>query len=297
MLDLFSGIGGFSLGLERAGMETVAFCEIDSYCRKVLKKHWPSIPIHEDIRNLNGEQYRGTVDVVCGGFPCQPYSVAGKQLGEEDDRALWPEMYRIIREVEPAWIIGENVDGFRTMGLDACISDLEDSGYAVQTFDIPACGVGAPHIRHRLWIVANTSSKRRRKITRSSSTNEGEYAGRSEVQDYIACGHGQSRDDSNPAQLQRSEIVGCQQNGTSERGEGGGIHGNANGAGCRQQRRPEPIRTKQSSAERASWRITESPVCGADDVVPRRVDRLRSLGNSVVPAIPELIGRAIMEVA
>ena len=109
VLDLFSGIGGFSLGLERAGMKTIAFCEQDEYCQKVLKKHWPDVPIHNDIRELDGTQYRGAVDVVCGGFPCQPFSQAGKRAGKDDDRDLWPEMFRIIREVQPARVIGENV--------------------------------------------------------------------------------------------------------------------------------------------------------------------------------------------
>ena len=154
VLDLFSGIGGFSLGLGRAGMETVQFCEIDNYCQKVLAKHWPGIPIHDDIRTLDGEQFRGAVGVVCGGFPCQPFSSAGKRAGKNDDRDLWPEMYRIIREVQPAWVVGENVAGFVDMELDRTLSDLENSGYACQTFEIPACAVAAHHQRMRVWIVA-----------------------------------------------------------------------------------------------------------------------------------------------
>jgi DNA-cytosine methyltransferase len=153
VLDLFSGIGGFSLGLERAGMQTVAFCENDKFCRKVLAKHWPDIPIHENIEELDGRQYRGTIQLVCGGFPCQPFSVAGEQRGSEDDRALWPEMLRVIREVEPAWVIGENVSGIINMELDNVLSDLEDSGYSCQTFVIPACAVDAKHRRDRVWVV------------------------------------------------------------------------------------------------------------------------------------------------
>ena len=116
VLDLFSGIGGFSLGLERTGgFETVAFCEIDPFCRQVLAKHWPDVPIHEDVRSLNGDAI-GPVDVVCGGYPCQPFSLAGKRAGQEDDRHLWPEMYRIMDELRPAWFIGENVAGHVSMG-------------------------------------------------------------------------------------------------------------------------------------------------------------------------------------
>ncbi len=122
VLDLFSGIGGFSLGLERAGMETVAFCEIEEYPRKILAKHWPDVPIYDDVRELNYERLKSDgntdIDVLCGGFPCQPFSVAGKQRGKEDDRHLWPEMFRLLQETRPTWLIGENVAGFITMALD-----------------------------------------------------------------------------------------------------------------------------------------------------------------------------------
>lgn len=158
VLDLFSGIGGFSLGLERAGMETVAFCEIDKFCQKVLKKHWPGVEIFEDITKLDGKQFNGAIDVVCGGFPCQPYSVAGKQKAEKDSRHLWPEMLRIIREAKPTWVIGENVKGIIKLGLDTVCKDLEAEGYTIRLFNIPACGVGAPHRRERIWIVAYTNN-------------------------------------------------------------------------------------------------------------------------------------------
>jgi DNA (cytosine-5)-methyltransferase 1 len=153
VLDLFSGIGGFSLGLERAGMETVAFCEIDPYCRAVLRKHWPGVPIFEDVRTLRGTDV-GPVGVICGGFPCQPYSVAGKKMGSEDDRALWPEYRRLVKELRPSWVVGENVIGIVGMELDNVLADLEALGYATRTFDIPACAVGANHERRRVWIVA-----------------------------------------------------------------------------------------------------------------------------------------------
>tara|TARA_Y100000114_G_scaffold85559_1_gene79074 strand:- start:618 stop:1700 length:1083 start_codon:yes stop_codon:yes gene_type:complete len=154
VLDLFSGIGGFSLGLERAGFQTVAFCEYDDFCQKVLKKHWPDIPIHTDIKELDGHEYRGAVELVCGGFPCQPYSVAGKRGGASDDRALWKEMFRVIREIQPAYVLGENVPGIISIQLDDVLSDLESEGYATQSFIIPACGVDARHRRDRVWIVA-----------------------------------------------------------------------------------------------------------------------------------------------
>jgi len=159
VLDLFSGIGGFSLGLEWAGMETVAFCEQDEYCKKVLRRHWPDVPIHNDIKELDGNEYRGSVELVCGGFPCQPFSVAGQRRGEEDDRALWKEMYRVIREVQPAWVFGENVTGIISMELDNVLLDLEDEGYATQAFVLPACALDARHRRDRVFILAHKKGR------------------------------------------------------------------------------------------------------------------------------------------
>ena len=161
-------------------MQTVAFCENDKFCQKVLAKHWPDIPIHENIEELDGRQYRGTVDLVCGGFPCQPFSVAGQQRGAEDDRALWPEMLRVIREVEPAWVIGENVSGIINMELDNVLSDLENSGYSCQTFVIPACAVDAPHRRDRVWIIASHANL---KSKPDGSQHEGQRSGQLDVAD------------------------------------------------------------------------------------------------------------------
>jgi len=167
MLDLFSGIGGFSLAAHWAGIKTVAFCEIDPYCRQVLSRHWPQTPIYQDVRELTRERLEQdgvidnvrTIDIVCGGFPCQPFSVAGKQRGKEDDRHLWPEMARIIQDIRPTWVLGENVTGIIKLALDDVLSDLESIGYTCRTFVIPACAVGAPHRRERVWIVAHTTRK------------------------------------------------------------------------------------------------------------------------------------------
>jgi len=160
-LDLFSGIGGFAL----AGRNTwgpdhkvVAFCEIDKYCQRVLKKHWPDVPIFSDIRELDGKAYTDD-DLLTGGFPCQPFSVAGQQRGKDDDRYLWPEMLRIISEARPRWIIGENVPGIVGLGLDTVLSDLESQGYEAQTFVIPACAKDAPHRRDRVWVTAHSDSQ------------------------------------------------------------------------------------------------------------------------------------------
>jgi DNA (cytosine-5)-methyltransferase 1 len=166
-IELFAGIGGISLAAEWAGIETVAFCEREPFCQKILKKHWPNVPIFEDVRTLNKQTLQdrgidvGTVDVISGGFPCQPYSIAGKRKGTEDDRDLWPEMFRIIEEIKPRWVVGENVANFARMELDRTLSDLESIGYETQAFIIPACAVGAIHRRDRTFIVANADSKLR----------------------------------------------------------------------------------------------------------------------------------------
>lgn len=163
-LDLFSGIGGFSLGLERTGgFKTVAFCEIEDFPRRVLNKHWPTIPIHNDIREIEPSDI-GAVDVICGGYPCQPFSNAGERRGAEDDRNLWPEMRRLIDGLRPRWVIGENVAGHISMGLDDVLSDLEALDYTCRSFVVPACAVDAPHRRDRVWTIAHTEIVQRFEI-------------------------------------------------------------------------------------------------------------------------------------
>ena len=153
-LDLFSGIGGFSIAAQNCGYRTVAFCEKEPYAQQILKERWPGIKTHPNIFTLNGGDYAG-VDLLTGGFPCQPFSVAGKRRGSADDRALWPQMLRVIDEARPAWLIGENVAGIVTMELDNILSDLEAIGYAAWPLVIPACAVDARHRRDRVWIVAH----------------------------------------------------------------------------------------------------------------------------------------------
>jgi DNA-cytosine methyltransferase len=162
-LDLFSGIGGFSLGLERTGnFETVAFCEIDKYCKLLLQKHWKGVKIYDDVKKITKEGFEAdgisSPDVITGGFPCQPFSVAGKHKGTDDDRHLWPQMFRIIKAFKPRFVIGENVRGIINIQdgvvFETVCTDLESEGYEVQPFIIPAAGVGAPHRRERVWIIA-----------------------------------------------------------------------------------------------------------------------------------------------
>jgi DNA (cytosine-5)-methyltransferase 1 len=185
ILDLFSGLGGFSLGLERTGkFKTVAFCEIDKYCTLLLQKHWKGIKIYEDVRKINKEQFDTDgieyPDIITGGFPCQPFSVAGKQKGTGDDRHLWPEMFRIIKTFKPKFVIGENVKGLINIQdgvvFETVCTDLESEGYEVQAFNIPAAGVGAPHRRERIWILATN-------VANSISDNEREQVTRGDEEE------------------------------------------------------------------------------------------------------------------
>jgi DNA (cytosine-5)-methyltransferase 1 len=152
-LDLFSGIGGFALAARCNGYRTFGFCDNEPYAQAVLKKHWPEVPCHKDIREVRGELYAG-ITLLTGGFPCQPFSDVGRKRGQADDRYLWPEMFRVICEARPTWVLGENVAGIKNMALDQALSDLEGKDYEVQSFVIPACAVNAPHRRDRVWICA-----------------------------------------------------------------------------------------------------------------------------------------------
>lgn len=158
-VDLFSGIGGFALAAHWAGYQTEVFCERDDFCRKVLAKRWPGVPVVGDIHDFDGRPYAGA-DLLTGGIPCQPYSCAGKQLGDGDDRALWPQMRRVITEARPHWVVVENVAGFIGMALDSVLADLEAEGYECGTVVLPACAVNAPHRRDRVWVVADASLPR-----------------------------------------------------------------------------------------------------------------------------------------
>jgi DNA (cytosine-5)-methyltransferase 1 len=156
-ISLFSGIGGIDLAAEWAGFKTILFVENDKFCQKILNKHWPDVPIIGDIHDVHRTE---SATLITGGFPCQPISTAGKQRGKEDDRWLWPEMLRVIKEGRPDWVVAENVAGLIRMGIDDCISDLENIGYTTETYLIPACAVNAPHRRDRIFIVAHSERNR-----------------------------------------------------------------------------------------------------------------------------------------
>jgi DNA (cytosine-5)-methyltransferase 1 len=156
-LDLFSGIGGFALAAQMVGgIKTVGFCEINPYAQKVLTKNFPGIPIYDDVKTLNPNDY-GRIDLITGGYPCQPFSSAGQRKGANDDRHLWPAMRRIIEESRPRWVLSENVVGHITLGLDQVLAEMESIGYSATATVIPACAVDALHRRDRIWIVAHTA--------------------------------------------------------------------------------------------------------------------------------------------
>ncbi|WP_407084054.1 DNA cytosine methyltransferase [Tellurirhabdus bombi] len=161
--SLFAGIGGFDLAAEWMGWETCLQVELDEWCQKVLAKNFPAAERHGDIKTFDGTKYKNKIDLICGGFPCQPYSQAGKRLGKADERHLWPEMLRVIREIKPRWVVGENVRGLLTWNdglvFDEICADLEAEGYEVQAFVLPAVAVNAPHRRDRLWIVAYANNR------------------------------------------------------------------------------------------------------------------------------------------
>lgn len=266
VLDLFSGIGGFSLGLEAAGMETVAFCEIDKFCQKVLRKHWPDVPIYEDVRSLD---YDGTIDLICGGYPCQPFSHAGKRQGENDDRHLWPAMFSLIQKHKPNWVIGENVAGHFDMGLDQVLSDLESENYECRTFIIPACAVNAPHRRDRLWIVANAKS-------------QGEWGNAGNI----------FEKDGRPFRELSQQFIGADESHASDNGSERGQRGRKESfRGVRGFSWSEDVRRVADYFNRPD--IPEPLIRRGGNGVSQR---LHALGNAVVPQIPFIIGTAIMQI-
>lgn len=258
-LDLFSGIGGFALAVEEVWGTDVEhiFCDIEPFSQRILAKHWPNSLIYGDIRELRGSEV-GQIDILTGGFPCQPFSVAGKRRGKGDDRDLWPEMFRLIQETRPTWVLGENVAGFVGMELDRSLSDLEGIGYSVQAFDIPALAAQAPQIRHRTWIVAHSNFGQR-------------------VQSYEeVCAR---RDAASPGSKDISDTHSI------------GLEGSTKGQVSGEQELPkEPLRNGQD--ERRGW-PTEPELGRVAHGIPDRAHRIKSLGNAIVPQVAAEIMRAM----
>ena len=269
-LDLFSGIGGFSLGLEATGgFETVAFCDYDSYCQKILRKHWPWVTIYDDIKELNHEKLNSNghtkIDIITGGYPCQPFSVAGRQQGEKDPRHVWPEYFRLIKELRPTWVIGENVSGHVKLGLDTVLENLESEGYSARTFSISASSIGANHQRERIWIVANSGcswgsgsefQRKNENEIKKENANQFERSSSSSQSNMVY---------SDSERLEKWESIG------------------------------ENFSQEYQTLIGADWWSIEPDVGRVANGIPKRVDRLKSLGNSLVPHIPYYIGMSILQ--
>jgi len=290
VLDLFSGIGGFSVGLEATGkFKTIGFCEQDKFCQKVLRKHWSDVPIYEDIKKLDGTKIKA--DVLVGGFPCQSFSIAGKQKGKDDERYLWDEMFRVIKEVQPKWIIGENVSNLINISdgqiLQGIHNDLESQGFEVQTFNITASSQGAWHKRSRVWIVAaNTNSRlsigeNEKIFTRGNTFDNGSSADVSDTDSRLRRRRGAelksreneirefySKEEEQSKQHIRSKVIG------------------------------HNVVLREREKNKSWWKI-KSELCGVPDGVqyelyPDRANRIKALGNSIVPQIVTEIGNAII---
>ena len=244
-VDLCSGIGGFALGFEWAGLSRpVLFCDIEPWSRKVLRKHWPDVPIAEDVKELASDPDGLIPDtdprrtILTAGYPCQSFSLAGKRRGTEDDRHIWPYIFSIVQARRPAFCVFENVYGHVTLGLDQVLFDLEGEGYATRPFIVPACATDAPHRRDRLWIIA-------RNVANSDSA---------------------------------------------------GLQGRENAGDTSQSRaqRDKPSARRSERPDGQNW-LPEPPVGRVADGIPRRVDRLRGLGNAIVPQIAQRIGETILK--
>jgi len=316
-LDLFSGIGGFSLGLElTGGFETVAFCEIEKFPRKVLKKYWPHIKQYKDIKELTNDQLETDgiipIDIITGGYPCQPFSVAGHQRGEKDKRHLWPEMFRLVKECRPTWVIGENVSGHIKLGLDTVLENLESEGYSTRAFSISASSIGANHKRERVWIVGYSqhngsfTSKKHRSFEKTSNNNQerkdkagqlagaGRSNGGADVEDTrrtLRQGSFFERENANETGQEDADQF--------ERSSSSSGNGISNTDSQRLQGLGTERELRESQEERSfsweRWWELEPDVGRVANGVPKRVDRLKGLGNSLVPAIPFIIGNSILE--
>jgi DNA (cytosine-5)-methyltransferase 1 len=312
-LDLFSGIGGFALAAKWNGYRTVGFCDNEPYAQAVLKKHWPKVPCHKDIREVRGELYAG-VTLLTGGFPCQPFSVAGKQRGKDDNRYLWPEMCRVIREARPAWLIGENVAGIVNLALDTVCADLEAEGYEVEPIIIPACAVDAPHRRDRVWIIARNLADAVCVSERSAhgSKEWGCVRGRKDedISQRNEMGSNSSDSRENVADSDRGQLSQREPEGQSVQvsGEGGervgdvansqrtGLEGHGRVEGNDKEGREEQGRHFGESGgggwQPRQW-LPEPNVGRVAHGVPNRVAKLRGLGNAIVPQVAAEIIRNI----
>jgi DNA (cytosine-5)-methyltransferase 1 len=332
--SFFSGIGGFDLAAEWVGWENKFHCEIEPFCQKVLNHYWPDAELFENIKTANFEKYRNKVRVISGGFPCQPYSIAGKRLGKEDDRHLWPFMLEGIRQINPDYVVGENVFGLTSWNeglvLEEVCLDLENEGYQVQPIIIPAAGVGAPHKRDRIWIVASKNANKngwgsfKRKIQSSfgeqwdlstgdyewlstddeevGSITDANNTGDRTSERTIITNRSQDSTQWGNSQLESSGYgnKGNVTDGNGERFQGSEIIGSVGEIGQRE---------KQFTSRllRTNWKEfpTQSPICTGDDGLPSELDgiavskwkkqTIMASGNAIVPNIAYNIFQIIQQ--
>ncbi len=274
----------------------------------MLKKHWPHVKQYEDIKELNYERLKADglfpIDIITGGYPCQPFSIAGNQKGEQDPRHLWPEMFRLIKELRPSWVIGENVSGHIKLGLDTVLENLESEGYSARTFSISASSVGANHQRERIWIVANA----RQHGGRIEPTRNSESIGRGSSKEtkwsidtnQISGSSERSKTVANTQSQWSGKIKNIDKEKRNKGGSetqsysSGGNVANTSAGRCVSQE--NEIQAGGNSIEHQGWWDIEPNVGRVAHGIPKRVDRLKCLGNSLVPQIPYYIGKVILEV-
>jgi len=326
--SLFSGIGGFDLAAEWTGWENLFNCEWEEFPRKVLKHHFPNAKQYEDIKDFDATKYNGRIDILSGGFPCQPFSVAGKRKGSEDERHLWPEMLRVIGECEPRWVVGENVRGLVSWSdglvFETCCTDLEAFGYSVQSFVIPACAAGAPHRRDRVWIVAQNTDRDEWGSNKRKEESNGRGFGNIGAGDNVGVPSNDAEvrnaPDTQRLRLEHTEKSGSVEErerktrlNVAESIETNGERGNAPDTdGERLQRKSQNRELERSRlsfnharSHEANWENfpTQPPICGGDDGLPKELDgitfskwrkeSIKAYGNAIVPQVAHRIFESI----
>ena len=318
--SLFSGIGGFDLAAEWMGWENVFHCEWNEFGQRVLKHHFPKALSYADITETDFNVHRGRISVLSGGFPCQPYSSAGKRLGKEDERHLWPEMLRAIREIQPRWVLGENVLGLVNWNgglvFEEVQADLEAEGYEVQPFILPACAVNAPHVRQRVWFCAYSTNSDNARANNSMRTNgertkEDEGRQRFPLPELGQSG-GNAPDSDNELRQRRDESTKERRQDTGERAEplgGNKLHPTSTNTERLGSPRKEHGQGKSELGDKGdtlpNWDNfpTEPPICSGDDGLSNRLDNItfpkwrnesiKAYGNAIVPQVAHQIFKSI----